>query len=100
MAYTSLGGQAYNDAYSKQVFSYFVDEEFSYKIVFYSGFTVFAGSIVGGICIHKFPRQYFILGAFMAQTICMFGLSLSFYFEWVTFAVVCNLSYSFMLYFG
>jgi hypothetical protein len=70
--FTGLSGQTFNDTYSKNVFDILADSEsYGYKVTFYSGFTCFAGSILGGFVIKSMSRKDFILGAYMAQVICM-----------------------------
>lgn len=100
MAFTSWSGQTYNDSYSKEIFTNFVDVDFSHQVVFYSGFTVVAGSILGGLILNKVPRRDFILGVYFLQIMCMYFLTMAMYFEWINMAVVCTMAYSFWLYFG
>ena len=96
MAFTSWSGQTYNDSYSNEVFSNFVDKDFANKIVFYSGFAVLAGSITGGLILNFIPRKDFILGIYFLQLVAMYFITMSMYFQWTYAAVAFNLSYSFL----
>lgn len=100
VTYTSFSGQTYCDSYSKEVFTKFKDEEFSYEVVFYSGFAVLLGSIVGTVILNRIPRKEFILSAYMLQLISIYLLTIAMYFQWIYIAAACNLTYSFFLYYG
>ena len=100
MFWNPISGQVYLDSYVSRIFDKFVYDGFGFQVTFYSGILAVVGTICLLYFIEKFDRIPIQVTSQLITIICMWLLSLCFYFEMINTAFAVSLIFTLTYWFG